>query len=58
MEEGYRVLEDLGYPLTPANEVDLVRHKQRLFYLMLKIMTLTPLVLLPFLLLMLLVKIY
>lgn len=43
MEDGYRVLESLGYPLTPANEADLVRHKKRLFYLMLKIMTLTPL---------------
>ncbi len=43
MDEGYRVLENNGYPLTPANEADLVRRKRRLFYIMLKIISMTPL---------------
>lgn len=42
IEEGYKVLETLGYPIVPANEATFVRQKRKMFYLMLKVITATP----------------
>ncbi len=44
LDEGYRVLETLGYTITPANVANFVRnsHYKFLMYLFLKIYSLTP----------------
>lgn len=42
MDEGYRVLETLGYPIVPATEAEFVRKKRFGFYWLMKIMTATP----------------
>jgi 2-dehydropantoate 2-reductase len=42
IDEGYKVLEKLGYPIIPAKEAEFVRRKRYMFYLLLKIITATP----------------
>ncbi len=42
IDDGYKVLETLGYSITPANEAEFVRRKRRMFYLLLKVTAATP----------------
>lgn len=43
IDEGYKVLESLGYSILPKNEENFVRNKSYIFYLLLKISMITPL---------------
>ncbi|KNF08478.1 ketopantoate reductase [Gottschalkia purinilytica] len=42
IDEGYKVLETLGYSIVPANEEEFIRKKRFMFYILLKIATATP----------------
>ncbi|MBN7573445.1 MULTISPECIES: ketopantoate reductase family protein [Clostridium] len=42
IDEGYKVLESLGYSILPRNEENFVRKKSYMFYLLLKITMITP----------------
>ncbi|GCF07563.1 ketopantoate reductase family protein [Dictyobacter arantiisoli] len=43
LDEGYRVLETLGYPLIPARQAQFIRQRRRLLSLLIKIYAMTPL---------------
>jgi 2-dehydropantoate 2-reductase len=43
LDEGFKVLETLGYTITPASQTQLVRKKRHMPYLALKFYTVTPL---------------